>query len=109
MVEDRENPHFGRNHRLDQNLKDWYSLLNRGIAITGVGNTDAHRYPSELPGYPRNYVLSDTDNPWEIDPYKVVDALKAGRVIRFAGAFHPLHHRRRRPDGLQPTPPGTGR
>ena len=87
VMEDRENPHFGRNHKLDQNLRDWYSLLNRGIAITGVGNTDAHRYPSELPGYPRNYVLSDTDNPWEIDPYKVVDALKRGASSASLGPF----------------------
>ncbi len=87
VLEDRENPRFGRNQRLDQNLKDWYSLLNRGIAITGVGNTDAHRYPSELPGYPRNYVLSDTDKPWEIDPYEVVDALKRGASSASLGPF----------------------
>ena len=90
--------HAGRTPLVDQKLKDWYSLMNRGIFMTGVANTDAHRYPRELPGYPRNYVLSDTDNPWEIDPARVVDALKRrastasfGPVIRFsAGDRRPV-------------------
>ena len=90
--------HAGRTPLVDQKLKDWYSLMNRGIFMTGVANTDAHGYPRELPGYPRNYVLSDTDNPWEIDPARVVDALKRrastasfGPVIRFsAGDGRPV-------------------
>ena len=86
-VENQDNPHFGRNSKLNQNLKDWYSLLNRGIAITGVGNTDAHRYPEHLPGYPRNYVLSETDNPWEIDPYQIVNDLKRGASSTSLGPF----------------------
>jgi hypothetical protein len=88
---DSPSEHIGRTPLVDQKLKDWYSFLNRGILITGVANTDAHRYPSELPGYPRNYVLSDTDNPSDIEPDKVVDALKNrastasfGPFIRFA-------------------------
>ena len=73
---DSADEHRGRTPLVDQKLKDWYSFLNRGVLITGVANTDAHRYPSELPGYPRNYVLSETDNPWEIDADQVVQGLK---------------------------------
>ena len=73
---DKDGEHVGRTSLVDQKLKDWYSLMNQGVFMTGVANTDAHRYPSELPGYPRNYVLSDTDNPWEIDPAQIVNALK---------------------------------
>ena len=79
--------HVGRGAVVDQKLKDWYSLLNRGILIAGVGNTDAHRYPQELPGYPRNYVASQTDNPWEIDPAKVVNALKNRASTASFGPF----------------------
>ena len=68
---------------VEQTLKDWFSLLNRGILITGVGNTDAHKYPKTLPGYPRNYVLSPTDNPWEIDANRVVDALEEASLDHF--------------------------
>ena len=79
--------HFGRTALVDQKLKDWYSFMNRGIFMTGVANTDAHRYPGELPAYPRNYVQSETDNPWEIDPGKVVDALKRGASTASCGPF----------------------
>ena len=89
--------HIGRSPLVDQKLKDWYSLLNRGVLMTGVANTDAHRYPKELPGYPRNYVLSDTDKPWEIDPYDVVNALKNrastasfGPYVRFTANGAPV-------------------
>ena len=79
--------YFGRTPEADKNLRDWFSLLNRGIFMTGVANTDAHQYPKELPGYPRNYVLSETDRPWEIDPYRVVHALKEGASTASFGPF----------------------
>ena len=85
--EDMEVPSYGPSPQVDQNLKDWFGLLNQGIAIGGVANTDAHRYPGELPGYPRNYVLSDTDKPWEVDPTRVVDALKKKAVTASLGPF----------------------
>ncbi len=84
---DPDNKHYGRTDLVNQKLKDWYSLLNRGILMTGVGNTDAHDYPEHLPGYPRNYVLSDTDDPWEIDPLKVVNALKQRASTASCGPF----------------------
>ena len=52
-----------------------------------MANTDAHRYPKELPGYPRNYVVSQTDNPWEIDPAQVVNALKNRASTASFGPF----------------------
>ncbi len=85
--EDIEIPTYGPSSQVDQNLKDWFGLLNQGIAIAGVANTDAHRYPGELPGYPRNYVLSDTDKLWEVDPNQVVDALKKKAVTASLGPF----------------------
>ncbi len=85
--EDMEAPSYGPSPQVDQNLKDWFGLLNQGIAIAGVANTDAHRYPSQLPGYPRNYVLSDTDKPWEVDPSRVVNALKKRASTASLGPF----------------------
>ena len=84
---DPDNKHYGRTDLVNQKLKDWYSLLNRGILMTGVGNTDAHAYPEHLPAYPRNYVLSDTDDPWKIDPLKVVNALKQRASTASCGPF----------------------
>ncbi|MDA2938248.1 CehA/McbA family metallohydrolase [Acidobacteria bacterium AH-259-A15] len=87
LTDKEENGHVGRTALVEQKLKDWFSLLNRGVLMTGVANTDAHKYPSHLPGYPRNYVLSETDNPWEIDAYRVVDALKSRASTGSFGPF----------------------
>ncbi|MEX2264822.1 MAG: CehA/McbA family metallohydrolase [Bryobacteraceae bacterium] len=86
-VGDNSPDRIGRIPLVDQKLKDWYSLLNRGLLIAGVGNTDSHLYPKDLPGYPRNYVASETDNPWEIDPAKVVNALKNRASTASLGPF----------------------
>ena len=94
---DHKGDHIGRTQPVEQKLQDWYRLLNRGILITGVANTDAHGYPKALPAYPRNYVLSASDNPWEIDPTEVVTAVKrhaitssGGPFIRFTGNGAPV-------------------
>ncbi len=94
---DVEDGHIGRTQLVEQKLQDWYRFLNRGILMAGVANTDAHHYPKELPAYPRNYVLSASDNPWEIDPTEVVTAVKrhaitssGGPFIRFTGNGAPV-------------------
>jgi hypothetical protein len=84
---DNSPDHIGRIPLTDQKLKDWYSLLNRGILLTGVANTDSHLYPKDLPGYPRNYVASPADNPWEIEPARIVDALKRRASTASLGPF----------------------
>ena len=84
---DQNEERIGRTSLVDQKLNDWYSFLNRGMLVTGVANTDAHGYPDHLPAYPRNYVQSATDNPWEIDPEAVVTALKSRAVTTAHGPY----------------------
>lgn len=86
-VTDVEEDVIGRTRLVDQKLQDWYRLLNRGVLMAGVANTDAHRYPEHSLGYPKNYVLSTTDNPWEIDPRNVVQAIKRRAVSGSLGPF----------------------
>ncbi len=43
--------------------------------------------PASCPDTLATTSLSDTDNPWEIDPYKVVDALKRGASSASLGPF----------------------
>ena len=78
---------IGRTELVERKLQDWYHLLNRGVLMTGVANTDAHHYPGQLPAYPRNYVVSETDNPWEIDLTQVVTAVKRQAVTAAGGPF----------------------
>ena len=96
-IADKQDGHLGRTALVDQKLKDWYGFLNRGILAAGVANSDAHSYPDHLPGYPRNYAVSGTDKPWEIDPEEVVTAIKrrnvtgsGGPFIRFTGNGEPV-------------------
>ncbi len=84
---DYKDDRIGRTQLVEQKLQDWYRLLNRGILMTGVANSDAHHYPKQLPAYPRNYVLSASDNPWEIDPTEVVTAVKKHAVTSSGGPF----------------------
>ncbi len=86
-ITDKKEDFIGRTRLVDQKLQDWYRLLNRGVLMAGVANTDAHRYPEDSLGYPRNYVVSETDNPWEIDPRKVVQAIKRRAVTGSLGPF----------------------
>ena len=86
-ITDKKEGTFGRNELVEQKLKDWYQLLNRGILIAGVANTDAHRYPEDSIGYPRNYVVSSTDNPWEIKPNNVVQSVKNRAVTSSLGPY----------------------
>ena len=86
-ITDKSEAFIGRTQLVDQKLQDWYRLLNRGVLMAGVANTDAHRYPEDSLGYPRNYVVSETDNPWEINPRKVVQAVKRRAVTGSLGPF----------------------
>jgi hypothetical protein len=64
---------------------DWMSFLNMGHLITAVGNSDAHDY--EIPGSPRNFFSSPTDNPSDFKEEYIVKAVKEGRVLVSNGAF----------------------
>ncbi len=68
-------------------LRDWFNLLNRGLRIAAVGNSDSHKVHSNFAGYPRNYTQSDATSPGEIDPAHVADELRAMRVFTTTGPF----------------------
>jgi len=68
-------------------IDDWFSLLNLGIRIPAVGNSDTHGKHSIEAGCPRNYVASDVDDPALLDDQAVADAVKAGHVIASYGPF----------------------
>ncbi len=90
---------IGRTVEADQNLKDWFSLLDRGVLIAGTGTTDViinrdfehepnpRYYPYLLPGYPRTYVAAETDDPGEIAPARLVDALRRRASTSSCGPF----------------------
>jgi hypothetical protein len=72
---------------IDGQIDDWFSLLNLGKRYTALGNSDTHGWTSTEAGCPRNYVLSDTDQPAYIDDQAMADAVRDHRVIASYGPF----------------------
>ena len=64
---------------------DWMSFHNLGHRITAVGVTDVHGL--DVPGQPRTYFPSSSDEPLEFDEDEFVSAYLAGRVLVCDGAF----------------------
>ncbi len=76
-------------------LADWMGLLNQGLRVTAVGNSDSHNVGSPV-GYPRNYVPTAAADPRRVTADEIVAAVQAGRVTVGGGAVIDL------PDGPQP-------
>ena len=64
---------------------DWMSFLNHGHPITAMGVTDIHGF--DVPGQPRTYFASSTDEPLELDEGELVASIVGGRALVSAGAF----------------------
>lgn len=71
----------------DGQVDDWFSLLNSGIRLTALGNSDTHGRFSIEAGCPRNYVFVGHDDPSSLDEQEVADAVKAGHVVASYGPF----------------------
>lgn len=65
---------------------NWLRLLNQGMRIPGVVNTDAH-YNFHGSGFLRIYVQSPTDEPAKIETLNIVHACEQGHVIMTNGPF----------------------
>lgn len=70
---------------LENNLRDWYALLNMGYRYAATGSSDSHRIQYQWAGYPRTmaYVGESAagDEGAPIDPQSVVGALKKGHAF----------------------------
>lgn len=64
----------------------WLQLLNQGLRLRGVVNTDSH-YNFHGSGGIRNWVQSSADDPAAITPLEIVHAAEQGRVIVSNGPY----------------------
>ncbi|GIW39456.1 MAG: hypothetical protein KatS3mg076_0033 [Candidatus Binatia bacterium] len=69
------------NRLLEENLGDWFNLLNQGRRKTGVANSDTHSIVFDRSGQPRTYVASSTDDPGALDERELAANVNAGRAI----------------------------
>lgn len=78
------NPPQTRDMRIP--IFQWMQLLNQGIRIPGVVNTDAH-YNHHGSGWLRNWFASNTDDPAKIDIHEMTHAAEDGHIIMSTGPF----------------------
>lgn len=64
----------------------WLRVLNQGIRLTGVANTDTHNN-FHGSGMQRNFIRCSTDEPSRINPMEIVHQLKAGHAVMSTGPF----------------------
>ncbi|HEY2406207.1 MAG TPA: CehA/McbA family metallohydrolase [Polyangiaceae bacterium] len=72
---------------IDDNLHEWFALLNAGKHYTAVGNSDSHRLVYHWAGYPRTYVRVADDRPSAVTPTEIAHALLAGHAEVSNGIF----------------------
>lgn len=71
---------------IDNRVFRWLQLLNQGLRLPGVVNTDSH-YNFHGSGGLRNWVQSSTDDPAAVVPLDIVHASEQGRVILSNGPY----------------------
>ncbi len=83
LIDDTYRLGYGYEGQVD----DWFSLLNLGYRIPALANSDTHDKTGIESGCPRNFVLSETDEPANLDDQAVADAVKAGHSFMSSGPF----------------------
>ena len=70
---------------LEQILYDWYSLLNQGVYLTGVGVSDTHT--DDSPGDARTYYRTGEDDPNAATDECIIAAFKGHHALACSGPF----------------------
>ncbi len=68
-------------------VQDWFSFLNRGHRVAGIGATDNHRAASGHIGLPRTYLQVPSDKPNEVTVDDFRTAFNAGRLVVSCGPY----------------------
>jgi len=66
---------------------DWFSFLDRGVRVTGTGNSDSHNASLREVGYPRDYLDVGGDDPTALTDSQVTAALRGMKVTISGGPF----------------------
>lgn len=69
-----------------EQLQDWFALLNLGVQVIGVGNSDTHNLSSP-PGYPRNYIPAQAATPGELSAEQILAGVLSGDLVISATAY----------------------
>ncbi len=67
-----------------QPIEDWFALLNAGLNVTGMANSDSHNTLDEI-GLPRNFIRVGSDRLEGLAIHEVDRAIKKHRVVMSSG------------------------
>jgi hypothetical protein len=68
-------------------LQDWFALLNQGVRVTALGNSDTHRIDWLRAGYPRTWLGLPTSEPARLLPSDLREAIVKMRAVASNGPF----------------------
>jgi len=71
----------------NENLGDWFNLLNQGLFYFGSSDSDTHSQNSTQGGTFRNYIASSTDSPGAIDEDELTMNIRDGKMV---GGYAPF-------------------
>lgn len=69
--------------------QDWFSLLNAGSRLRGVGSSDSHTVFDPV-GQGRTWIAASSDNPLEVSEEEIAMAVREGRSSMGLGLFGTL-------------------
>jgi hypothetical protein len=73
--------------RLDDGVRDFYTMIDHGHLLIGVGNSDTHDFNWVLDGTARNYVFVDDARINPFDEAAFIATLRARRVVATTGPW----------------------
>lgn len=73
--------------RLDDGVRDFYTLVDHGVLVAPLGNSDTHDLNWVLDGTTRNYVFVDDTRTTPFDEPGFIAAIRARRVVATSGPW----------------------
>lgn len=68
-------------------LRDWFFFLGQGYKTLGIGSSDTHRVDWLSAGYPRTWLRLSSDDPQQLLPSDLREALRQRRAVASSGPF----------------------
>jgi len=73
--------------RIDEAIRDFYTLVDHGVVVTALGNSDTHHLNGVRDALSRNYVFVDDPTVARFDEAGFVAAIRAHRVVTTTGPW----------------------
>ena len=71
----------------NEEVADWFGLLNNGYRFVAVGSSDSHKLRTKPVGYPRTCMYFGHDDPTQLTPAAVRDAVIGGNSTISGGLY----------------------